>query len=324
MRQRHLRALTRVAALAATVGIAASGVAYAAPSEVTLPGDRLFPESIAATPDGTLFIGSFADGGVLKAEPGAAAAQPWIVPGANGSRSTFGVLADQKSNTLWVCSNDVSAVGVPGPGTAKGSALEAFDLKTGAGKGRTALPGARTLCNDIAIGPDGAAYVTDTFEPHILRLAPGGSQFEVWATDPHFDVPTGGLDGIAFGSDGNLYVNTFSVDGLYRVDVKDGKAGKITKLQTSRPLTHADGLRPYGQDTFLMIEGAGSLDLVTIKGDHADIKTLKDGLAEPVAVAQVGSTAWVAEGQLSFLLDPKKKELKPSLPFHLVAVPLAQ
>jgi hypothetical protein len=310
-----------LAALAVIVGVA--GAASAAPSEVTLPGDRLFPESIAATRDGTLFIGSFAQGGILKAAPGAASAEPWITPGANDSRSTFGVLADEKSNTLWVCSNDMSARGIPGPGSAKGSGLEAFDLKTGAGKGRAVLPGDTTLCNDIAIGPDGAAYVTDTFMPHILRLAPGGTQLEVWATDPRFAVPTGGLDGIAFGSDGNLYVNTFSTDGLFKVEVKDGKAGQITTLQTSRPLTHPDGLRPYGENSFLMIEGAGSLDLVTIKGDHADIKTLKDGLAEPVAVAQVDNTAWVAEGQLSFLLDPKKKDLKPRLPFHLVAVPLA-
>jgi hypothetical protein len=38
--------------------------------------------------------------------------QYWIRPGAFGSRAIFGVLADENSNTLWACSNDLSAVGV--------------------------------------------------------------------------------------------------------------------------------------------------------------------------------------------------------------------
>jgi hypothetical protein len=33
-------------------------------------------------------------------------------------------------------------------------------------------------------------------------------------------------------------------------------------------------------------------------------------------------TAWVSEGQLSFFFDPPKKNLSPSLPFRIYAVPL--
>src|SRR5690242_18036453 len=91
-------------------------------------------------------------------------------------------LAQPRSGTLWACSNDLSAMGVTGPSAVKGSALKSFDLKTGASKGSVPLPGERTLCNDIAIGPDGAAYVTDSLSPHILRLKRGSGQFEVWAT----------------------------------------------------------------------------------------------------------------------------------------------
>jgi hypothetical protein len=74
-----------------------------------------------------------------------------------------------------------------------------------------------------------------------------------------------GLDGIAFGSDGNLYVTTFIPGALFRIAVKDGKAGAITALKTSRPLDHADARRTFG-DSLLLIEGAGRLDKVTIKG----------------------------------------------------------
>jgi len=314
-------AVGRYAVLAAAVTV---GAASPAPTEVELPGDHVFPESLSATKDGTLFVGSFAEGGIFKVKPGAGKAEPWIKPGANNSRSTFGVLADEASNTLLVCSNDTSGFGVPGPGTAKGSALKAFDLTTGEAKGSTPLPGSPTLCNDIALGLDGTAYVTDSFNPHILRLKPGGSEFEVWASDPRFAPPKGGagLDGIAIGSDGAIYVNTFTPGGLFKVAMTDGRAGEVTTLQTSRKLTLPDSLRTYGDNTFLMIEGGGSLDLVTVNGGTAKVETIKDGFGGPVSVTQVGSTAWVAEGQLDHLLDPEMKKQPPKLPFHLYAVPL--
>jgi len=314
---------TKSLSFAAVLGIACITRLLAASSEIAIPGDRAFPESLSSTQDGTLFIGNLAEGGILRAAPGAAAAEPWIKPGANDSRSVLGVLADESSGTLWACSNDMSSMGVAGPGAAKGSALKSFDLKTGVSKGSVPLPGDRTLCNDIAIGPDGAAYVTDSLSPHILRLKRGSSQFEVWATDPRFEVKGGaGLDGIAFGSDGNLYVNTFNGGRLFEVEVKDGNASQITQLETSRPIELPDGMRKYGKNTLLMIEGAGRLDRVTVNGNKATIETLKDGYAGPVSVTQVGNTAWVLEGQLPYLFDPKMKGQKPKLPFRAYAVPL--
>jgi sugar lactone lactonase YvrE len=318
--------------LAAVLVAGAPGTTEAAPAEITLPGDRAFPENLTSIQDGTLFVGSMAEGGIMRAAPGAAAAEPWIAPGADGTRSIFGLLADESTGTLWACSNDVSDWGIPGPGDAKGSWLKAFDLTTGRLKGSAALPGEGTVCNDIAIGPDGGVYVTDVVGSRVLKLRPGGGSFDVWAADEHFTPPPdgGGLDGIAFGSDGALYVNTFTKGGLFRVTVQDGAAGVVTALKPSRPLTLPDGLRPYDDrrflmaedQRFLMAEGGGTLDLVTVEGDAARIETLKDGLAGPVAVTQVGSTAWVAEGQLAYLFEPALKGKKPNLPFRIVAVPL--
>src|SRR5262249_4400986 len=133
-----------------------------------------------------------------------------------------------------------------------------------------------------------------------------------------FEQPKGGagLDGIAFGGDGNLYLNTYTPGGFFRVDVKDGKPGKVTKLKTSRPLTFPDGLRPTGGDTFAMAEGGTTIDRVTIKGDTAEIETVRDGLAGPTSVALVGATVWAPEGQLNHLFDPKAGP--PKLPFRIV------
>jgi hypothetical protein len=59
------------------------------------------------------------------------------------------------------------------------------------------------------------------------------------------------------------------------------------------------------------------------QGDNVTVQTLKDGYTtRPTGVAVVGKTAWVSEGQLSYLLDPALKGQKPSLPFQISSVPL--
>jgi hypothetical protein len=298
--------------------------ALAAPPSIDLPGDRVFPENIASAKDGTLYVGSLGSGGIIRIKPGAAKAEVWIKPGAFGSRSIFGVLADERSNTLWACSNDLSTLGVVVASTENGSALKGFDLKTGQGKVSAKLPGNPTFCNDIAIGADGSAFVTNSAAPQILRLPPGSNQLEVWANDPSLAPPAGGagLDGIAFGTSGNLFVDTYTPGELFRVDVVGGKAGKVTKLKPSRPLTLSDAIRPLGGNEFLIIEGAGRLDRMRIQGDGAVIETLKDGYAVPTGVTVVGHTAWLSEGQLSYVFDPAKKGQSPNLPFRIYSVPL--
>jgi hypothetical protein len=56
-----------------------------------------------------------------------------------------------------------------------------------------------------------------------------------------------------------------------------------------------------------------------VNGDKVSIETIKDGLKEPTAVAKVGGTAWVTEGQLSHLFNAKANG-PPRLPFEIVPV----
>lgn len=281
------------------------------PTAIRLPDTARFPESVTSLADGTLFVSSIADGGVLRIAGGTETATPFVKPGEHGTRSTFGLLADERRGTLWVASNDATAIGAPGPTATEGGWVKAFDLASGTLKLSVRLPGGKALANDFALDGDGALYVTDTLAPRILRLKPGATTFEVFVED---DALKNGLDGIAFGTDGNLYVNTFLGGEMFRVGVTNGVAGPVTRLGTTRALKFPDGLRPF-RDGFVMVEGSGALSRVTVSGDQARIEPIAQ-FAGPTGVTVVGHRIWVAEGQLS-LLSAASKDGRKAPSFHL-------
>lgn len=286
-----------------TTAIAALALGCAAPAvaprtELVIDGPTTFPESITSTRDGTIITSSVGSGGIFKAAPGAATATQWIAPGDNGLLDTLGVLADDASNSLWVCSSriDPPVAGAP----AAVPALYNYDLKTGAFRSKHIFPGGTGLCSDIAIGPDKAAYVAELVGGRILRLPAGGRTIEEWARS----ADLGGVDGLDF-LGRQLFVNSFTSGKLLRIDLKsDGSAAAPITLATSRPLTQPDGMRRLNATQFVLAEGSGNIDLLTVKGDTVEVQTLRSGLTGASAVTVVGNTAWALEARLSLRGKP--------------------
>jgi sugar lactone lactonase YvrE len=286
--------------------------------DVVLDDTNVYPESMSATKDGTLFIGSI-KGIVFRAKPGDSKAVPWIKPTPeNGLLSLLGVLVDERSGTLWTCSSPNPFRNPPAVGTA---ALMAFDLRTGKQKDAYPFPPPASACNDITISRDGTAYASDTPNGRIFTLKRGAKSLELFAQDDRLK----GIDGIVFSGDGTLYVNIVTKGLLLRVDrTPTGGLGAITQLTTSVPLAGPDGFRLIRDRTFLLAEGTGGrIDAVTIDGDHADIKLLRDGLVSPPAVTLIGRTAYALEGKIGYLFDPKLKGQDPGV-FKAYAIPLEQ
>lgn len=286
-------------------------------ANIELSGMQVYPESLSATADGTLYIGSAGAGGVMRVAAGGMKAEPWIAPAAFGSRSILGVLVDERRGLLWACSDDLASAKIVSPGSGP-TALKGFDLKSGAGKVSVDLPGNDPFCNDIALAADGTVYVSESTNGRALKLSADMKSLAIWAADKQLlDI-----DGIAFGADGNLYANTYGGNGFFRIEVQGATAGRIVKLATPRALFHPDGMRTLSANTFLMVEGSGKLDRLTVRGDQVELQTLSDSLLEPAAVAQIGTIAWVAETQISVLFDDKHV-MVPKLPFRIVGVSLA-
>jgi sugar lactone lactonase YvrE len=283
-------------------------------STITFADGRIFPESLSSTKDGAIYFGSLGQDAVYRAAPNSSQATVWVKPKTAGLQTVLGVFADERAGVLWVCTS--ASGGRNGQPVVGETALKAFSLKDASLKGSYAFPG-NGLCNDIAVARDETVYATDTTQGRVLRLKKGAKALDVWASDP---MMLATADGIALLADGNVYVNSVGQSTLMRVPVKaDGSAGPIAKLEPSRPLMGPDGMRSVGSKTMLLVEG-GRLDEVTINGDKAEIKVLKEGMNGPTAVTLVGNTAYVSEARLNYRNDPKLRDQDPG-PFQAVSAP---
>jgi len=282
-----------IAICAFTAALVIPAAAFAA-DKVQIGDQKVFPESITSTSDGTLYAGSMPLGQVYKAAPGAAKTELLIDKPADGPGATLGVFADEAAKTLWVCYSDAAAFG--GSPDAAPAVVRAFELGTSTLKGSYTLDKG-SFCNDIATKADGSAYIADTTNGSVMVLKPGADALAVWAKDEKL----AGIDGLSFGPDGALYVNSVTQSKLFRIDVgADGAAGAITELTTSEPIKGPDGMR-FGDDgkLYLAQNGAGRVDAVTIDGDKAVVTLVKDGFDTPTAVTKVGNTLWVLEAKFS-------------------------
>ena len=258
-------------------------------AEILIADAKSQPESLTLAPGGVLIVGSASSPFVYKVRPGSTTAEKFIDATAEGPGTFFfGMLADASTNTLWTCQL------TPVPDSAppqRHTALRSFDLTTGAPKIRWNLPGDNNVCNDFAIGPDKALYITDTIPGRIFRLPAGASAAELYLEH----ATLRGVDGITF-LDGTLYVNNVIFNKLYRIPVgAGGKPGTPVDIWMDQPVKGPDGMRAANGKLIVAENGSGKISAITVNGDKASVMVLKDGLTTPTGVEPAADTIWIAE-----------------------------
>jgi streptogramin lyase len=271
--------------LGAVAGLTLSWVAAVSAAEIAAPANSR-PESLTAAPNGDVIMGSSVSPKIYRARKGAGAAEAWIdLSGEAADGGVLGVLIDGSAKTLWACTIDKTPPGPEGK-----SRLRSFDLDSGKPKSSWALPGDANLCNDMAIGPDEAIYVTDTFNGKIFKVEPDGRSGALLIEDRALS----GVDGITF-MDGKLYVNTVFSGNLYRVDIDASGKAALTEIWMNRLLRNPDGMRAAGGRLYLAEGGAGRISSIAVEGDRASVATIMTGYKNPTGVQPYGDALWIVE-----------------------------
>lgn len=277
-----------------TIVALALGLALAAPNtarsdeaspravEVQLPAGFLYPNGIARTPDGTLFVGLVTSGQVLRRS----STGEWSVffSGSEEIYAGTSLRLDEDRGILWGASPDF----LPGD-QARPHRLFALDSTTGEVLRILTLPDGG-FGNDLALAPDGSVYVTDSRNGRVLRLRPEAELLEVVAEHPGLAPMNGvGVGGIARAADGRLIVGNFGSGRLYIVEKNGAGAMGVRPLFLPRRLENPDGLAFAPDGALLVLEGAvesGDGKLLRVPAPFASgmrsLEVVQAGLPSPV------------------------------------------
>jgi sugar lactone lactonase YvrE len=321
--------LTRAAAQATPTPAASPTAAQQAlPAATPIAGGRAFalpagggfPEGIAydeAT--GDFYVGSSIDGTIYRGNVTTGQVETFL-PGGLG-RVALGLALDD-SGRLFVAGGGTGAVAIYD--TATGQVL----LETANGLAPN------TFLNGIAISPTGIAYITDSFNPTLYRIAataippgpgtpapaPTTDALEVFVdfTTTGFDLVQPGFNanGIVATPDGRflLLVQT-NTGNLYRVDTA---TGETIQIDLGGSLLGGDGLELDGQTLYVVREG--QITTVALGPDYASASigaSFSDpSFAMPTTIARFDGCLLVVNSQFDALQG------QPRLPFTVSSVPI--
>jgi sugar lactone lactonase YvrE len=286
-----------------------------------LPAGGGFPEGIAydeAT--GDFYVGSTIDSTIYRGNVATGTVEVFL-PGQPG-RVAVGLALDD-SGRLFVAGGGTGAVAVYN--TATGQQL--LEVANGLAP--------NTFINDIAISPTGDAYITDSFNPLLFRLAataippargtpapiPTTDALEVFVdfTTTGFDLVQTGFNanGIVATPDGRylLLVQT-NTGNLYRVDAATGETIQVDLGEGSLP--GGDGIELDGQALYVAREG--QITLVTLGADYASgtvrASFSDPSFTDPTTLARFDGCLLVVNSQFS------QMQGQPQLPFTVSSVPI--
>ncbi len=228
--------------------------------------------------------------------------------------SAVGLRVDAARDRVLVCNSDPGvSVHTKKETQGKLAGVAAFQLSTGAlikyvDLGALAPAGGH-FCNDIIIGADGNAYVSDSFSPILYKIDPAYNA-SILLNNDRFKGDGFNLNGLVI-KDDFLIVTKYNDGLLFKIPLAD--PGKFSEIKLDMPLIGADGLLWNSDGSLVVIANLQTNKVFKLTSadnwSSATIAASTDtGPVFPTTgVARDGAT-YVLHAMLQVLFNPETKQ----------------
>jgi sugar lactone lactonase YvrE len=278
-----------------------------------LPGEQVFPEGVAYQSDtGDFYVGSTTDGTVFRGnvEGGPKEAEVFLEPESDGRTTAIGMEVGEDGR-LFIAGGDTGRIFVYD--TESTDQIRRLD---------TSDAGA-TFLNDVAVTPDGDAYVTDSLRPVLFRVpstVDGVGEVEPWLNfeETPAEYEEGfNFNGIDATEDGRYLVAVQSNTGeLFRIDIESKQVVEINL--GGETLTNGDGLLLDGRTVYVVRNEQELIVPVKLSREFTSGKVgepfTDPSFAFPTTIAKTDGRLLVVNSQFD------KQEGEAELPFTVSSV----
>jgi sugar lactone lactonase YvrE len=275
-------------------------------------GPTLHPEGIAYDRRTDRFlVGSVTHGTVSTVQPDGSArtlvTDPKLI-------TTMGIAVD--GGKLFAVNGDIGLGDRSTPETVgKTAGLGVYDVRSGRQIRYVDLaaldPQRPHFGNDVAVSPDGTAYVTDSRSGAVYRVPPYGAPSVLVRDDRLMPAGSGnGANGIVWHPSGLLLVANSSGRSLWRIPLRD--PANLTQVTVNEPIGALDGLLLTGNalDGIDNTSANRVLRLTTKDGWHT--ATVQSSVAwpdpAPTTMARGRCGTYVLSGRLDLLLSGTRSD----------------
>ncbi|MGW6932366.1 hypothetical protein ACWGE0_20090 [Lentzea sp. NPDC054927] len=224
-------------------------------------GPSLHPEGVTYDPIRHRFlVGSVTHGTVSRVENGQARTlvdDPWLI-------TTMGLAVDARRGRVLVTNADLGLADRSKPETTRAFAgLGIYDLRTGRALHRVTLAtGPGHFANDVALAPDGTAFVTDSISGTIYRVTPDGT-FSTLVQHPDLAQPSTG----SWGLNGVVHVGdklVAALSGARKLAVIPlANPRNVTTI--TAPIGAPDGLLALSRNRLLLVDNTAANRVVEVR-----------------------------------------------------------